>query len=119
MVDVQLPVELFQLVTEQSSRPTQKTLLLVSKMFHDLALPALFSRVTLTFGIKRKPARNWNRSASWTEEEVTQLKKRYTKSKNILQHIAENSEFAQVVRRLTVRWYELPLALSNRSALGE
>ncbi|EJF63679.1 hypothetical protein DICSQDRAFT_160243 [Dichomitus squalens LYAD-421 SS1] len=117
MASMQLPVELFQLVAELSSRPTQKTLLLVSKMFHDLVLPLLFSRITLIFGIKRKPERHWNHEVPWSEEENTQLRKYNGMATSILQHMAGNSEFAKGVKQLSIRWYESPLSLSSAGGL--
>ena len=119
MADVRFPVELFQLIAEQSPRPTRKILLTVSKMFHDLVLPLLFSRITLTFGIKRKPERNWQPDTSWTEEETAQLNKYCRTSSSILQHIAENSEFSSVVKHLSIRWYEVPTSFSNVAVMSE
>ena len=119
MADVRFPVELFQLIAEQSPRPTRKILFTVSKMFHDLVLPMLFSRITMTFGIKRKPERNWQPDTSWTEEETTQLNKYCRTSSSILQHIAENSEFSSVVKHLSIRWYEVPTSFSNVAVMSE
>ena len=75
MSQLPLPVELFLQIVESAPRPTQKTLLVVSKMFHDLACPLLFSRIALTFGIKRQPERHWDPSSPWSDEEANQLRK--------------------------------------------
>ncbi|KAI1798213.1 hypothetical protein LXA43DRAFT_15688 [Ganoderma leucocontextum] len=117
MANVQLPVELFQLIVESCPRPTRKTLLFVSKMFHDLALPLLFSRITLTFGIKRRPGRHWSRDDPWTEEETAQLSKYNSRSFAILQHLEQDISLAKIVRSLSVRWYEFPFGRSTTLAL--
>lgn len=90
---------------------SQRSLLFVSRFFHDLALPVLFNHVVIHFGFWRY---NWTDNnilrGDWemtpppmTEEEEAEMTRRDVQACEILHHIARTSSFARVVKKMSIR----------------
>ena len=106
----QLPTELWYRVIQSLPIKDQKTCLSVSKMHHDIAQKYVFSHVIITLGLWRKDdeiMREIDFGLAPDTDEVTKASRVAKRNYALLRHIARTPEFAQLVKKLTVRAYSL------------
>ena len=75
---------------------------MISRLVHDVALPIVFSRLTIFFGLWQfadDPVRLAYRQ--WSQRDAHAMRQTQN-SKAVLRHIARAPEFAQVVREMSV-----------------
>ena len=97
-----LPVELWDLVVSVSPREVQRSCLAVSKLFHDLALPAVFGELVFHYGMigydDSVPTKG--------EERHKRLRQQCERNQAILKHITTSPTFAHVIKHVVICWYE-------------
>ena len=82
-------------------------------MLHDLAISSLFSHITVYFGL-------WHDYATmeWTDEMEEEVHLKSNITWDILRHISLSPDFAQVVKKITVKSYLSHGVLSLRALLS-
>ncbi|KAI0692129.1 hypothetical protein C8T65DRAFT_670073 [Cerioporus squamosus] len=108
-----LPPELWKMVVDYLSRDDQRSLLFVCKFFHDLAIPSLFSHITVCFGLWRPDASDYNIVTDETDtppppmtaDQHAEMMRVTLNACEILHHISHTPSFARVVKKLSVRAY--------------
>ncbi|KAI0691571.1 hypothetical protein C8Q76DRAFT_254057 [Earliella scabrosa] len=101
-VGIQLPYELWEQVIRHLPRSDRRACLMISRLVHDVALPIIFSRLTIFFGLWQfadDPVRLAYRQ--WSQRDAHAMRQTQN-SKAVLRHIARAPEFAQVVREMSV-----------------
>lgn len=106
---VTLPTEIWAAVLGLLPRRDLKTCLLLSGVHHDIAFSDLFSHVTVTFGpwIWRESARTSQSTHSNNDldHQCEHLVRRSNHSWDLLEAISRRSDFAKVIKEVTVRAY--------------
>ena len=100
-----IPTELWAQIIEFLPRADQRTCLLVSRMFHDLAISHLFAQVFVHFGLWTPQCDSRFPGESMTTEEREEMQRINSISWNVLRHISRNPSFASLVKKITVRAY--------------
>lgn len=94
-----LPHELWRQIISDVSLAEQRTCLAVSRLLRELALPFVFSHITVRLGIWRDMADPLD---GWTDAGKMEAKNATRRSLELLQHVVECAEFARLVRKVTV-----------------
>lgn len=96
-----LPPELWNLVVRHLAAADQRRCLSVSRLFYELVHPLVFAQVTIHLGI-------WNVATDEGHGEAhTQLlQRRKIRNTGLLQRIAEDTRFAQIIQGMTVRTHD-------------
>ncbi|TFK88952.1 hypothetical protein K466DRAFT_519869 [Polyporus arcularius HHB13444] len=101
---LRLPPEVWRLVVEHLSREDARSLLSVCTLFHELAVPSVFSHVTVRFGLW--PPHDWSADENDDTQQSKELRRRSELSTcELLFHILRTPSFARVVKKLSVRAY--------------
>jgi len=119
---VSLPPEILAQIIELMPREVRPVCLLLSRIFHDLAVPLVFASVTVEFGAweyryhDEADDDDDNEEEDEEEEEDVECNSsgipglanegRSTRSIDILKHIMDDSNFARIIKKLEVRAYE-------------
>lgn len=97
-----LPPEIWGLVLQCLSRTDQQSCLSVCPLFRDLSRALLFSRVVIRFGMWKAHERD----VGWVISDLDRMSRRSDVNTEILQHIARDTQFARLVRTVSVRAYD-------------
>ncbi|CDO76664.1 hypothetical protein BN946_scf184752.g2 [Trametes cinnabarina] len=102
-----LPVELWRLIIEDLPSADQRSCLLVSKLFHDVALGHVFSRVTIWFGHWTTQWQGLPPDMNFAPDEEDELLfiRRNHASYELLRRISRDAAFARLVKDLSIRAY--------------
>ncbi|KAI0742233.1 hypothetical protein C8Q80DRAFT_1272944 [Daedaleopsis nitida] len=114
-----LPYELWEQILHQLPRSDQRACLGVSKIVHDVALPLVFSRITVFFGC-------WQFAndpvaleySTWSQQD-RDAHKRNLNTTDLLRHIVQEPEFAKLVKEMSVAAFAFPYAIAERTSLLE
>lgn len=95
-----LPPEIWQIIVNQLEPEDQKTCRILSKLHLDIATRILFAHVNVYFGL-------WHDYATmeWTDEMEEEVHLKSNITWDILRHISLSPDFAQVVKKITVKSY--------------
>ncbi|KAI0820524.1 hypothetical protein BC628DRAFT_850383 [Trametes gibbosa] len=96
-----LPLELWNEILKLLSNVDKRTCLQLSRSFHDLTQPLLFSNTKICLGAPRVPPWRAEEKRA-TASELTQMTEQAARAHELLQHIADNTEFAHVIREMAV-----------------
>jgi hypothetical protein len=109
-----VPVEIWHRVASLASRDDRRSLLWVSRTLHEAALPTLFDKIRLQFGI-------WEsiRPANIPEDTDMLVLAAATaqRTREIIQRIANDGAFARVVRQIYVMSYTFKEVIGDNSEL--
>ncbi len=100
---LRLPPEIWRLVVKNLSREDARSLLSVCTLFHELAVPSVFSHVTVRFGLW--PPHDWSGDENDDTQQSKELRRSELSTCELLFHILRTPSFARVVKKLSVRAY--------------
>lgn len=98
----QIPPELWEYVVKRLPADDQRRCLSVSRWFHDLAHPLVFAHITIHIGIW-KP----NQDEGHITTDVQFIKRRIIRNTELFHHIESSTQFAQIVKGMTVRAHNI------------
>ncbi|RDX43342.1 hypothetical protein OH76DRAFT_1390660 [Lentinus brumalis] len=106
-----LPPELWGMVVHDLSNADMRSFFCVSRLFHDLILPVLFSQVTVRYGLWRpddEDAQGYQPlEMPVTMEEMHELEHNQLNICEVLLRIIRTPSFARLVKKLSIRAYSM------------
>ena len=98
-----LPLELWAYIIQHLPVADQKSCLFVSRQFHDLTIPVLFSHVTLYFGLWSIAHLGHDMDEDAHDEWLDEENRRENITWEVLWHISTTPSFARIVKAVTVK----------------
>ncbi|OJT03110.1 hypothetical protein TRAPUB_6338 [Trametes pubescens] len=97
-----MPLELWEFVLKRLPADAERRCLSVSRWFHHLVYPLVFSRITIHIGIwKADP------DEGHITTDVQFIKRRIIRNSELFHHIESNTQFAQIVKGITVHAHDI------------